>query len=138
MKKVMKSIKKSVVELRNKAKPEPKFFGFKVVVREGVKLMSCTKAGLSVQYITDKFVKPRMWGGPLTVFDSKFLAIGFCEKLLSTVNEANIRVYRCEYIPTKVQHVWRYRDGGIKSKSLSELPERSTLAKAVKLLKRVI
>ncbi len=135
----MKKVKKAVVRIAKKMKkPEVKFFGFKVVVREGVKLMSCTKAGLSVQYITDKFVSPRMWGGPLTVFESKFLAIGFCEKLLSTVKEENIRVYRCEYVPTMCQHVWRYRDGGLKFKSINELPEKSILAKRVKLLKRVI
>jgi len=117
---------------------EPKFTGYKVLVKEGNKLMSCTSAGLRVQYISDKFVSPRRWGGPLTVFDSKFLAVGFCEKILPNHKESDIKVYRCEYIPTMVQHVWRYRDGGLKSKAVSELPEKTTLAKRVKLLKRVI
>jgi hypothetical protein len=134
----MKKVTKAVKVMKKTKKPETKFFGFKVVVKEGMKLMSCTKAGLSVQYITDKFVSPRSWGGPLTVFESKFLAVGFCEKLLSTVKEQNIRVYRCEYVPTIVQHVWRYRDFGLKYKHVSELPEKSVLAKRVKLLKRVI
>lgn len=131
--------KKTQTKVAKKTKPvEPKFFGFKVVVKEGNKLMSCTSAGLKVQYITDKFVTPRYWGGPLAVFESKFLAVGFCEKLLPTRKEDSIRVYRCEYIPTIVQHVWRYRDGGMKMKHVSELPEKTTLARKVKLLKRVI
>ena len=116
---------------------EPKFFGFKVVVKEDGKLVSATSAGLKVHYITDKFVYPRRWGGPLTVFNTLGRAMMFKEEKMSDTNPDNIKVYKCEYIPTIVEHVWRYRGGEMKTRRVSELPEMTMVAKAIKLMKKV-
>lgn len=113
--------------------------GYKVVRRVGRKWESCTSAGLAVTYLVGRWVKPRIWGGPLTVFRDDRLAIGFSHKIIRDNPSAEVAVYRCLYFPTKVEHVWRYRIsmGGLIQKSASSLPEETTLAKRIKITKRV-
>jgi hypothetical protein len=124
MKKVVKAVKNA----------EPKFFGWKVVEKTKEGLMSCSVGFLKVRYVTDKWAKPRMWGGPVTLFSNPYEAVGFIKKL---PRPENCRVYRAEYKPTKVQSVWRYQDYNLEQKHMSELPDGTILAKEVKLLKKV-
>ena len=123
--------------MEKKKNTETKMSGYKVLVMVGKKLVSPTKSGLKCQYITDKFVSPRRWGGPLTAFTEKEMAIYWAGKQRINYGKENVRVYRCEYIPTLVKHVWRYRYENLKSKPLSELPENTVLAKRIKITKRV-
>lgn len=118
-------------------KVEPKFFGFKVVRKKEGKLMSCSVKGLRVQYITDKFVGPRTWGGPLTLFKSLGRALVFKEEAMKHINPDELRVYRCEYIPTIVDIGYRYMEGKMDMRPLSEMPEGTVLARKVKILKKV-
>lgn len=111
--------------------------GYKVVLKDGQKLVSCSKSGLRVQYIGGKFAVPRTYGGPLTLFTNKYSAIGFIEKLAKFKDPELCRVYRAEFVPTECVHVWRYRNGGLKAKSISELPVNTVLARKVKLLDKV-
>lgn len=138
-KKVMMKVAKKAVGLVKKmvTKTDESKIGFKVVVKEGNSLVSATSAGLKVTYVTDKFVSARMWGGPMTVFDTLGRAVMFMEEKVAPELRKDARVYRCKYIPTKCNHVWRYRDGNMKIKSVMELPEKSVLAKKIMILKKV-
>lgn len=111
--------------------------GYKVVLRDGKDLVSCSKAGLRVKYLVRKFVRPRTFGGPLTLFSDKFTAIGFIHELAQHKDAKLCKVYRAEYIPTTVNYVWRWRDGGMKGKFLNELPKGTVLARRIKILNRV-
>lgn len=110
--------------------------GYKVVKREDDKLVSASVGNGKVIYAPGIEVKPRMWGGPLTVFSSKFRAIGFIAEL-SDETRPVCEVFKCEYVPTKAQSVWRLKDLMINSKPLAELPTGTTLAKSVKLIEKI-
>ena len=128
----MKKInKKSVIKSK---KEVAKSIGYKVVRKIGNKLMSCSVKGLKVQYIRDQFSIPRMWGGPVTLFNNVYDAIGFIKKL---EDKDNMKVYRSEYEPTIVDKVWRFMDGSLDVKNASELPVGTVLAKKIKILKKV-
>lgn len=109
--------------------------GYKVVVEEDGKLVSASVGSGKVTYAKDITVKPRMWGGPLTVFSSPYRAAGFIA-LLSDEKRPLARIYECEYEPTRAQAVWRLKDLMVDSKCLSKLPEGTVLAKSVKLIER--
>jgi hypothetical protein len=132
----MKKNKKKVVKM---AKPvDDTEIGYKVVTKIDGKLMSATSAGLAVQYKTKEYVKPRMWGGPLTVFCRKDFATEFAKKVgFIEGKKCDTHIYECRYVPTKVCHVWRYRMGGMVMKNVNDLPEKTQLAKKVKLVKMV-
>lgn len=117
--------KKSAVETK---------VGYKVVRKVGNELLSASVKGLRIRFVSDKFVGPRTWGGPITLFDSPYSAVGFIEKLN---DKENMRVYRANYIPTIVDKVWRFMDGSLDVKNLSELPEHTVLARKVKITKRI-
>ena len=108
--------------------------GYKVLRKIGQKLMSSSSKFLKVQYISGKFVKPRTYGGPLAVFTSKYQAIGSIEKL---DHKGQMRVYRCEYIPTTANLLFRFAEGGLQTKELDTCPMGTVLARKVKLLKKI-
>ena len=111
--------------------------GYKVVLNDNEnKLVSASVGSGKVIYAKDITVKPRMWGGPLTVFFSKFRAIGFIATL-SDEKRDKCSVYKCEYEPTKAMSVWRLKDLMIDSKPLCDLPEGTALAKSVTLKEKI-
>lgn len=107
--------------------------GYKVVkVNSDNKLVSASVDKGSTEYGVGVTTKPKMWGGPLTVFASKFRAIGFIAEL-SDATRPLCRVYKCHYETTKAQAVWRLVNYMPESKKLSDLPEGTILAKNVTL-----
>ena len=130
--KLMTKMSKTVSKLVKKS--EPKYFGFKVVRNVKGKLKSCSVGSLIVQYVTDKFVGPRTFGGPLTIFTNIYEAVGFIKKL---DHMESMRVYRCEYIPTDVQYCGRFLVSGVEVKMGSDVPPGTIFARKVKLLKKV-
>lgn len=106
--------------------------GYKVVLNRDGKLMSGSVDTAKVEYAKGIMTKPRLFTGPLTVFTSKFLAIGFIAQL-SDANRPIAEVHKCNYETTSCQTVFRVKDCMIDSKPLSELPHGTALAKNVTL-----
>lgn len=106
--------------------------GYKVVLNKDGKLVSGSVDKGSVEYARGIMTKPRLFTGPLTVFTSKFLAIGFIATL-SDANRPIAEVYKCNYETTTCNTVFRIKDCMLNSKPLSELPHGTALAKNVTL-----
>jgi len=106
--------------------------GYKVVKNIDGKLISGSVDKGSVEYARGIMTKPRLFTGPLTVFTSKFLAIGFIATL-SDANRPIAEVHKCNYETTSCASVFRVKNCMIDSKPLSELPHGTALAKNVTL-----
>lgn len=117
-----------------KKKKKERLIGCKVLKRVGKKLVSCTNAGLKVVYRNGVIVSPRLWGGPLTLFTTIETAKSFADKLK---DKKAVRIYEAEYLPTVCASVWRYRNGGLKSMLLADLPRGTVLSKGIKLVKKI-
>lgn len=129
MKKASKMVKAVAKKMK---KVEPKFYGYKVVRKVGGKLVSCSVGKMIVQYVSDKFVSPRTFSGPLTLFTNPYQAIGFIQKL---DHKEQMRVYRCEYVPTEVNYAFRGLVDGMEVRK--DFPDGTILARKIKILKKV-
>lgn len=124
-----KMVKKTVTA---KKPVTPKYYGYKVVRKVGTKLQSCSVGKMIVQYISDKFVGPRMFGGPLTLFSNKYEAIGFINKL---DHKEDMRVYRAEYIPSALTYCFRGLVDGMDVRT--DITSGTVLAQKIKILKKI-
>lgn len=111
--------------------------GYKVVkLDDDGKLVSASVGVGKKEYAYGVMTKPGMWSGPLTVFASKYRAIGFIAEL-SDETRPKCQVWKCNYEPTKAQAVWRLKDLMPDVKPLQELPEGTLLAKNVVLTEKI-
>lgn len=124
---------KSVRKVARVAKDKT-LVGFKVVRKVGKRLMSSSSKFLKVEYKRGEFVKPRTYGGPLSLFANVYEAIGSIKKL---PEPQKVAVYSCEYVPTNCNVLFRFAEGRIQVRELDKCPEGTILALKIKLLRRV-
>jgi sulfatase maturation enzyme AslB (radical SAM superfamily) len=116
--------------------------GYKIVYESGHKLYSLTfklkYLGFkgSIRYYFQSWVFPRIGMGPLAVFEDKLSARTFLYKFSCSYgndcNRRNIRLYECEYVPSRGIHLFWSKN---KYDKRDDLPDGTVLAKSVKLLK---